>query len=107
MRAKRSNGIAAELMGCDLPQEVPMSYSQLVNEVLSEIEGIHESLNNGNCLQAKAFFLDLEGDIRRLSEQDRAAASELLWYEQSSDDYSSDIYGYYWSSWERQFVLAF
>lgn len=84
-----------------------MSYSEIVNEVLNEIEGVHNALKNGNCHLAKAFFLDLEGDIRRLSEQDRSAASALLWYEQSSDNFDSNIFGYYWSNWERQFVLAF
>lgn len=84
-----------------------MSYSEVINNVLCEIEGVHNALKNGNCHLAKAFFIDMEGDIRRLSEEDRSAASELLWFEQSSDGYLSDIYGYYWSNWEHQFVLAF
>lgn len=76
-----------------------------INNVLDEIRLIHNALKKSHCLLAKALFMDLCGDIKKLSVKDQSAACALLWYEASVEFGGSDIYGYYWNNVEKRFEL--
>ena len=77
-----------------------------INDVLDEIRLIHVALEKNHCILAKALFMDLCGDIKKLSVKDQSAACALLWYEASVEPgLGSDIHGYYWNHVEKRFEL--
>ena len=78
-----------------------------VNVVLDEIRLIHSALKKSHCRLAKAIFIDLCGDIKKLSAEDQGAACALLWGEASGNPgEGSDIHGYYWNHIEKRFELV-